>query len=228
MKFDIITLFPQTIEAIVGESILQKAQEAGLIQVDIHDLRKWTDDKRKTVDDKPFGGGPGMLMQIEPIYHALKDLGVYPARPEDTKVILTSAGGKTWNQQTAQTYSESLKRIVIICGRYEGVDHRVVEHLVDHEISIGEYVLTGGELAAGVMVDSISRLVPGVLGNEASLAEESHSTRLKTDEKIEQEYPQYTRPAEFITEEGKTWEVPEVLLSGNHAEIENWRKQNTK
>jgi tRNA (guanine37-N1)-methyltransferase len=219
MKFDVITLFPNTLEAILNESILKRAVQDQKIEVQVHDLRKWTTDARKTVDDKPFGGGPGMLMQLEPIYKALKEIGVYPTRPESCKVVLTSAGGLPWNQNLAQEYSIQLDRLVIIAGHYEGVDFRVVEHLIDAEISIGNYVLTGGELAAGVMIDSISRLIPGVLGNQESLQQESHTN-------MQKEYPQYTRPAEFITDENETWAVPEVLLSGNHAQIEKWRKQN--
>lgn len=218
MQFDIITLFPRQLEAIVNESILARGQKAGQLSINIHDLRQWTDDERKTVDDRPFGGGPGMLMMVEPIYKALKQLGVYPTKPERTKVILTSAGGTTWTQRLAQEYSEEIERLVIICGHYEGVDHRVSERLIDAEISIGDYVLTGGELPAGIIVDSIARLIPGVLGNEDSLKEESHNTEMPT-----KEYPQYTRPAAFTTEEGESWEVPEILLSGHHAKIQDWK-----
>ncbi len=221
MVFDIITIFPDTLQAISNESILRRAQDAGHIAINIHDLREWTTDERRTIDDRPFGGGPGMVMQIEPIYKALKSIGVYPDRDDRTKVVVTSAGGDMWEQSYAQSFSTDLDRLVIICGHYEGIDFRVVEHLADQEVSIGKYVLTGGELAAGVMVDSIARLIPGVLGNEESLAEESHSG-------IEKEYPHYTRPAEFTSEEGDTWGVPDTLLSGNHAEIEKWRKQNSK
>lgn len=204
-------------EAIFNESILKRGQQAGKIQINVHDLRKWTADERKTVDDRPFGGGPGMLMMVEPIYKALKELGVYPARPENTKVILTSAGGQTWNQQLAQEYSTQVERLIIICGHYEGVDHRVAEHLIDAEVSIGNYVLTGGELPAGIIVDSISRLISGVVGNEESIVEESHTDR---DGK---EYPQYTRPATFTTEEGEEWKTPDILLSGNHGAIKEWK-----
>lgn len=218
MVFDIITLFPTQMEAIFNESILKRGQQAGKIQINIHDLRKWTADERKTVDDRPFGGGPGMLMMVEPIYKALKDLGVYPTRQENTKIVLTSAGGETWNQKLAQEYSENIERLVIICGHYEGVDHRVAEHLIDAEISIGNYVLTGGELPAGIIVDSISRLIPGVVGNENSIVEESHTDR---DGK---EYPQYTRPSTFTTEEGEEWKAPEILLSGNHGAIKTWKE----
>lgn len=225
MVFDIITLFPAQMEAIFNESILKRGQQSGKIQINVHDLRKWTRDERKTVDDRPFGGGPGMLMMVEPIYNALKELGAYPRRSElvsesnpKTKVVLTSAGGQTWNQQTAQEYSQQIERLIIICGHYEGIDHRVAEHLIDAEISIGNYVLTGGELPAGIIVDSIARLISGVVGNEDSIVEESHTDR---DGK---EYPQYTRPATFVTEEGEEWKTPDVLLSGNHGEIKKWKE----
>lgn len=224
MIYDIITIFPKLIEAEISESIIRKAIEKGLITVNIHDLRNWTDDERRTVDDRIFGGGPGMLLQLDPIYRALKHIGVYPTRSSDTKVILTSARGKQWNQQIAQQYSQELKRIVIICGRYEGVDHRVAEHLIDEEISIGNYVLTGGELAANIILDSTARLIPGVLGNEQSLLEESH----QPDSLDSLEYPQYSRPAVFTSEEGESWAVPDVLLSGNHQQIAEWRKQQTQ
>lgn len=220
MQFDIISIFPSFFESIFKESILKRAQAAGHVSVYVHDLRQWTEDKHHSVDDRPFGGGAGMLMQLEPIYRALKALDVYPTRPEGTEVWLTSAAGEIWNQSLAQA-AKPLKRIVIICGHYEGIDHRVAEHLIDREISIGEFVLTGGELPAAVIVDSITRLIPGVLGNPDSLAEESHN-----DDALE--YPQYTRPAEFITEEGDSWKAPEVLLTGNHAAIKKWQQQNTR
>lgn len=221
IQFDIITIFPNTLQAIFSESIVKRGIDKKLISVNIVDLRKYTNDARKSVDDKPFGGGPGMLMLVEPIYKALKDLSVYPNRPSDTKVLLTAAGGQSWNQKLATQYASEVKRVVIICGHYEGVDHRVSEHLIDAEISVGNYVLTGGELPAGIIVDSISRLVPGVVGNPDSLTEESHND-------IETEYPQYTRPAEFVTEEGENWKAPDILLSGHHAEIKKWQKAQSK
>lgn len=224
MRYDIITIFPNLIAAEINESIIKKAIEKGLIEVHIHDLRKWTRDVRKTVDDKIFGGNPGMLLQVEPIYRALKDLGVYPKRNNKTKVILTSASGKTWNQSKVVEYAEKLERIVIICGRYEGVDNRVAEHLIDEQISIGDYVLTGGELAANIILDSTARLIPGVLGNAQSLVDESH----QPDNLNTLEYPQYSRPAEFKTDEGDTWSVPDILLSGNHAAIKNWQELQKK
>lgn len=206
----------------LDHSILARAQQNGKITINIHDLRQWTEDKRKTIDDKPFGGGPGMLMMVEPIYKALKAINAYPRTGNSPHVVLTAAAGNQWNQQSAQKYATEYDRVVIICGHYEGVDHRISEHLIDEEVSIGNYVLTGGELAAGVMIDSISRLIPGVLGNAESLAEESHNT-LSGKSETEKEYPQYTRPAEFKTDEGETWPVPDILLSGNHGEIQHWK-----
>jgi len=220
MQFDILTTFPKSF-SYLDESIIKRAKSKNLITVNVHDLRKWASDKHKTTDDTPFGGGAGMLMKIEPIYKALKELGVYPKRDADTRVILTSAKGRVWTQQVAMEYKEKLKRVVIICGHYEGVDHRVSEFLIDEEISIGNYVLSGGELPAMIICDSVSRLISGVLGNEESLTEESHNK----DDFLE--YPQYTRPAIFTTEEGGNWKVPDVLLSGNHKEIDNWRKDQT-
>lgn len=220
MQFDILTTFPNSF-SYFNESIVKRAQNKELIKINIHDLRKWATDKHKTTDDRPFGGNPGMLMKIEPIYKALKDLGVYPNRDSKTKIILTSAKGKTWNQSMAADYSKNIERVVIICGHYEGVDHRVEEFLIDEEISIGNYVLSGGEIPSMIMVDSITRLISGVIGNENSLLEESH-TNIQTGEEIE--YPQYTRPAEFVTDEGETWYTPEILLSGNHKEIEKWKR----
>lgn len=218
MQFDILTIFPKSFDSVFAESIINRAKEQGLVQINIHDLRKWTNDKRGTVDDKPFGGGAGMLMMVEPIYRALKYLEVYPTRNAKTKVLLTSAAGETWNQKLVEKFQAEVDRIIIICGHYEGIDHRVSEHLIDHEISVGNYVLTGGELPAAIIVDSITRLSPGVLGNPESLVEESHS-----NESDSVEYPQYTRPATFSTDEGENWEAPEVLLSGNHGQIKEWK-----
>lgn len=223
MRYDILTIFPKLIAAEISEGIVKRAIEKGLIEVHIHDLRGWTTDIRKTVDDRIFGGGPGMLLQIEPIYKALKGIGVYPDRPDTTKILLTSARGETWNQNTAHKYAVEVERIVIICGRYEGVDFRVIEHLIDAEISIGDYILTGGELAANIVLDSTARLLPGVLGNENSLIDESH----QPGNLDAIEYPQYSRPAVFETAEGQSWSVPEVLMNGNHGEIAKWQKANS-
>lgn len=219
MKFEILTTFPNGF-SYLNESILKRAKEKGLVDIEVHDLRKWAEDKHKVTDDAPFGGGAGMVMKVEPIYKALKSLGVYPHRDAGTKVILTSASGTKWTQGIAKEFSTTLDRLVIICGHYEGIDQRVAENMVDYEISIGEYVLSGGELASMVIVDSISRLISGVLGNPESIEEESHTSH-------EKEYPHYTRPSTFKTDEGQEWRVPDILTSGNHKEIDNWRKENS-
>jgi len=221
LKFDILTTFPESFSAI-EQSITKRAVDKQIVEVNIHNLRDFTNDKHKTTDDSPFSGGAGMLMKIEPIYKALKHLGVYPVRDSKTKVILTSAKGDVWNQTKAKSFSQQLERVVIICGHYEGVDHRVVEQLIDEEVSIGGYVLSGGEIPAMVIVDSITRLIDGALGNSDSLQDESHN------EGMNGEYPQYTRPAIFKTDEGEEWGVPEILLSGDHKKIEEWKKENSK
>ncbi len=215
--FNILTLFPESF-SYFNESIIKRAVEKGIVKINIHNLRDWSKSKHKVVDDRPFGGGPGMLMKVEPIYYALKDLGVYPKRDSKTKVLLTSAKGELWNQSLALDYSKNVNRLVIICGHYEGVDHRVVENLIDGEISIGNYILSGGELASQIIVDSTVRLMSDVLGNEKSLSEETDMLNESP------EYPQYTRPSQFKTEEGVEWNVPDVLLSGNHKEMQKWRK----
>jgi len=207
MKIDILTIFPEMFEGPFRESMIKRAQEKKLVEIKIHDLRQWTKDKHKTVDDKPFGGGPGMVIKVEVIDKALKDL-----KTDKTKVILLSPQGKTFKQGKAQKLSK-LKHIIMICGHYEGFDERIREHLVDEEISIGDYVLTGGEIPAMVIVDTVVRLIPGVVGNEKSIKDESFS-------KGWLEYPQYTRPADY-----KGWQVPEVLLSGDHEKIKKWRKE---
>ena len=191
---------------------MKRAQEKGIIDVRIHNLRDWTSDKHHVVDDAPFGGGQGMVMKPEPIFAAVEDLRAQMA--EQSKILLMSPAGRRLDQQLATELSQEA-HLVIICGHYEGVDHRVVEHLVDLEISIGDYVLTNGAIGAVVLVDGIVRLLPGVLGHEQSAADDSFSA-----ESSGLEAPQYTRPAEF-----RGWKVPEVLLSGNHAEIAQWRKK---
>lgn len=221
MRFDILTTFPESFSAI-QQSIVRRAAEKDIVEINIYNLRDFTEDKHKTTDDAPFGGGAGMLMKIEPIYKALKVLGVYPNRNPDTKVVLMSANGKLWNQSLAVNWAKEVERIVLICGHYEGVDHRVVEKLIDLEVSVGEYVLSGGEIPAMILVDSITRLIEGSIGNNESLADESFS------EHIKHEYPQYTRPAEFKTEEGELWGIPDVLLSGNHKQINEWKMKNSK
>lgn len=212
MKFDIITIFPNVIQEYIDTGILRIAQEKELVEINVHDLRKWTEDNHRTVDDTPYGGGPGMVMKIEPIYKALKEL-----RKEKSIVCITTPKGEKLTQSKVEEFSKKEDaHYIIICGRYEGVDQRVHEHLVDLEFSIGDYVLSGGELPALVFVDSVTRLIPGVLGNIESLESESFTQEDKLD------FPQYTKPEEF---EG--WKVPEVLLSGNHKKIEDWRKKHS-
>lgn len=221
MKFQIITIFPDILNSYLNESIIKRARKNKVVEISTHDLRKWTDDKHKTVDDTPYGGGAGMLMKVDPIYKAVSDIKKKNKRiaNKDRKVVLLSASGKKWNQKTAKKYAK-LKEIVFICGRYEGVDERVKE-FIDDEVSIGEYVLTGGELAAMVVIDSITRLLPGALGNKESALEESHS------ESGLGEYPQYTRPETYKIGK-KNFKVPEILLSGNHQKINKWRKEQMK
>lgn len=215
MKFIAITLFPDMIESYVNAAILKRAQSAKLIEVRTVNPRSFTADRHQTVDDKPYGGGAGMVMKIEPIYKAVKS--VAPRASKKRRIILMSASGRQFSQDVAKEYAANYTELVFICGRYEGVDARVAEHLADEELSVGPYVLTGGELPALIVIDAVSRLVPCVLGNEASLAEESHN------EEGVGEYPQYTRPEVF-----KTWNVPEELLSGHHGEIIKWRKKNRR
>lgn len=233
MQFHIITIFPEIFNSYFQESIIKRALEKEKIKINIINLRDFTEDKHKSVDDSPFGGGAGMVMKVDVLYRALRDIesgirnqesGNSSQKPDslfmipNSKIVLTSAKGKTWNQKKAKEYSK-LKDIIIICGRYEGVDERIVDY-IDEEISIGDYVLTGGELAAATMIDSITRLLPGTLGNQESAVDESHS------EEGVLEYPQYTRPETFVDDEGKEKKVPEVLLSGNHKKIEDWREKN--
>lgn len=217
MNFHIITIFPEIFSSYFSESIIKRAQENKTIKIHIHNLRDWTADRHKTVDDTPYGGGAGMVMKVEPIYKALRALKLQISKKH--KVMLLSAKGKTWDQQMAKKYSK-LENIILICGRYEGVDERVTK-FIDEEISIGDYVLTGGEIGAMAIVDSITRLLPGVLGNPDSLNNESHTTPGQL------EYPQYTRP-EIFEAGGKKYKVPKELLSGNHAEIAKWRKNKGK
>lgn len=207
MRVDIITLFPEICRAPLGESMMGRAQETGALELKIHNLRAWTHDRHHVVDDAPFGGGQGMVMKPEPIFAAVESL-----RADCSTVVLMTPQGRRFNQAMAEEFSAQ-EHLVIICGHYEGIDHRVIEHLVDAEISIGDYVLTNGAIAAVVFVDAIVRLLPGVLGHERSAADDSFTDGLL-------EAPQYTRPADF-----RGWKVPDVLLSGHHAEIAAWRKQ---
>ena len=207
LQFDIITIFPNIFEPVFGESIIKRAQEKKKVKIRVHDLRDYTDDKHRKVDDRPFGGGPGMVITAQPIFDAVKKI----RKRKQSRVILTSPAGKVFNQSVARRLGK-YQQLIIICGHYEGIDERVREKIVDETISIGDYVLTGGELAAMVMTDCLVRLVPGVLGKEESLSCESFDQNLL-------EYPQYTRPANF-----RGMKVPRVLLSGHHKLIEAWRK----
>jgi tRNA (guanine37-N1)-methyltransferase len=210
MRIDIITLFPEICRAPLSESMMKRAQESGALDLRIHNLRDWTSDKHHVVDDAPFGGGQGMVMKAEPIFAAVESL-----RSDNSFTVLMTPQGKRFDQKLAGTMSRK-NHLIIVCGHYEGVDHRVVEHLVDEEISIGDYVLTNGAIAAVVFVDAIARLIPGVLGDERSATEDSFSEGLL-------EGPQYTRPADF-----RGWKVPDILMSGNHARIAQWRKEQAR
>lgn len=220
LRFDIITIFPEFFREAIDCGIVRRARNAGLVEIIAHDLRQWTTDKHHVVDDRPFGGGDGMVLKPGPIFAGVEALTGAARRedlPPNTRVVLLSAAGEVFSQQLAQelahTWAQSDSRIVLLCGRYEGVDERVSEALVTDEISIGDYVLSGGEPAAMVMMDAVVRLLPGALGSETSALFESFSEGLL-------DYPQYTRPPDF-----RGMKVPEVLLSGNHAEIARWRKE---
>ncbi|MDD5397218.1 MAG: tRNA (guanosine(37)-N1)-methyltransferase TrmD [Candidatus Moranbacteria bacterium] len=210
MRFDIVTIFPQIFDSYFGESIIKRAKEKGIVEIVAHNLRDYSTNKHHNVDDTPYGGGAGMVMQVEPIYRAVADIQKANLK---TRTILFSAKGKRFKQKDAHRLAQ-YDQLIFICGRYEGVDERVAEHVVDEEISIGDFVLTGGEIPAMLVVDSVTRLLPGALGNEQSAVEESHS------EEGYLEFPQYTKPEKFLQ-----WEVPKILLSGNHGEIEKWRRE---
>jgi len=210
MQIDIITLFPEICRAPLNESMMKRAQESGALRLRIHNLREWTTDKHHTVDDSPYGGGQGMVMKPEPVFAAVESL-----LKDSSKVVLMTPQGHKLDQQMAREFSAE-EHLIIVCGHYEGIDHRVVDHLVNAEISIGDYVLTNGAIAAVVFVDAVARLLPGVLGHEQSALDDSFSSGLL-------EAPQYTRPAEFLG-----WKVPEILLSGNHEEIVAWRKSEAR
>lgn len=257
LRFDIITIFPHMFDSYRKESILARAEKKRLLEITAHNLRGWTRDKHKMVDDKPFGGGAGMVLKIEPIYRAVQSLSVKrkakSEKPKKRKVILLSAKGKQFTQEMARKLAK-LDNIIFVCGRYEGVDERVATYIADEEISIGPYVLTGGELPAMVMIDAISRHIPGVLGNAESLKEESFSRRFVSrlpsghlpkgqklplgpefgvekeigDSAKRLEYPHYTRPEVFSPRKGVRWRVPKVLLSGDHKKIATWRHVHTK
>jgi tRNA (guanine37-N1)-methyltransferase len=243
MRFDLITIFPEFFAGPLGHGIVRRARETGLIDVRVQDLREFTKDRHRTVDDRPFGGGEGMVMKPEPLFEAVESLmgkamgeaTADAARESNTSVVLLSAAGKRFTQETARSYA-ALERIIFICGRYEGVDERVAEHLATEEISVGDFVLSGGELPAMLVVDAVTRLLPGALGNEASAHNESFSGASPLPPESQQfiarqhghdladklllDYPHYTRPAEF-----RGWTVPEVLIGGNHAEVARWRRK---
>lgn len=213
MKFHILTIFPGFFHGPFEHGVVAKARQAGRLEIQVHDLRHWTYDRHRTVDDRPFGGGEGMLLKPQPVFEAVE--AILPDRTEAARVVLLSAQGRLFDQKLAEDLSRR-DDLLLICGRYEGVDERVARHLADEEVSIGDYVLSGGELGAAVIVDVVARLLPGVLGNEDSSRNESFS---EENEGL-LDCPQYTRPAEF-----RGWKVPDVLLSGNHAEIKQWRRE---
>jgi len=234
MKADIVTIFPDFFRGPLNYGITRRACELGLAQIEVHDLRQFTKDKHRTVDDRPFGGGEGMVLKPEPLFECLETLQLTPredrvAGHAKQSVILLSPQGEPFTQKVA-TELAGLERIVLICGRYEGVDERVSEHLADREISIGDYVLSGGELGAAVIVEAVTRLLPGAVGNAASTKQESFTAHEQAADAAGPDstcgsgglldYPHYTRPAEF-----RGWQVPEVLINGNHSEIRRWRRE---
>jgi tRNA (guanine37-N1)-methyltransferase len=239
LRFDLITIFPEFFAGPLDHGIVRRARETGIVQIHVQDLREFTKDRHKTVDDRPFGGGEGMVLKPEPLFeavekllgHSMGDSAQEPTLTAGTAVVLLSAAGKLFTQETARRLAK-LERIVLICGRYEGVDERVAQHLATEEISVGDYVLSGGELPAAIVLDAVTRLLPGALGNEASTENESFR-KLEADESIPVagnshlhkarlllDYPHYTRPAEF-----RGWKVPDVLIGGHHAEVAKWRAQ---
>ncbi|MEK7482506.1 MAG: tRNA (guanosine(37)-N1)-methyltransferase TrmD [Patescibacteria group bacterium] len=218
IKFDIVTIFPKIFSSWASESLIARGQKKKLLRIKAHNLRRWSNDAHKTVDDRPFGGGLGMVLKIEPIYRAVAALSKVKTK---RKVILFTPRGKQFTQQMAHKLSQ-LEQIVFICGRYEGVDERVASRIADIELSIGPYDLMGGELAAMVVMETVARLVPGVLGKPQLLKERI------TKAKGFIEYPQYTRPEIFKTKEGKKWPAPKVLMSGDHKKIEKWKKEHGK
>ncbi|MDD5098313.1 MAG: tRNA (guanosine(37)-N1)-methyltransferase TrmD [Candidatus Pacebacteria bacterium] len=218
MQFDILTIFPNIFDSYLNESFIKKASDKGILKINVHDLRKWTNNERKTVDDSPYGGGLGMVLKIEPIFKAIKEIS---KKKKKTRIILFTPRGKTFNQKKAFQLSK-YDNLIFICGRYEGVDERVATHIADEEISIGEYDLMGGELPAMIVIETISRIIPNVLGKPCFLKERM------TKKGGFIEYPQYTRPEVFEPTKGKKWKVPSVLLSGHLKKIQEWRDQKMK
>ena len=213
MQFDVFTLLPDVFSPYLESSMLLRARQRGLLDVRIHNIRDYTQDRHHTTDDTPYGGGGGMVMKPEPVFAAIESvLGLDPTQPPSIPVILLTPQGRLFTQRMAEELSRH-QRIALLCGRYEGVDERIREHLVTDEISVGDYVLTGGELPALILIDAVSRLLPGVLGDPTGAEDDSHSMGLL-------EYPHYTRPPEF-----RGWKVPDVLLSGDHGKIEQWRRE---
>jgi tRNA (guanine37-N1)-methyltransferase len=233
VRFDLISIFPEFFAGPLDHGIVRRAQQAGIAEIHVQDLREFTKDRHRTVDDRPFGGGEGMILKPEPLFEAVESLlghtvgdSENAVAPEDgTAILLMSAAGRLFTQDTAERYA-ALERLIVICGRYEGVDERVAEHLATEEVSVGDYVLSGGELPAAIVVDAVTRLLPGAVGNEASTLNESFQHYEHSVRKIGEgpgallDFPHYTRPAEF-----RGWKVPEVLIGGNHAEVAKWRRQ---
>lgn len=225
LKFDIITIFPKIFKSYLAESLIARAQKKKFIKINVHDLRKWTKDRHKTVDDRPFGGGLGMVLKVEPIFKAVQRCLIYGIKQNrnklKTKTILFTPRGQKFNQKIANKLAK-FDQLIFICGRYEGIDERVAEKIADMEISIGDYDLMGGELPAMVVIEAVSRLIPGVLGKPALLKERI------TKSGGFLEYAQYTRPEIFEPQKGKKWKVPKVLLSGDHKKIEQWKRTHSK
>jgi tRNA (guanine37-N1)-methyltransferase len=242
MRFDLITIFPEFFTGPLDHGIVRRARESGLVEIHVQDLREFTKDRHRTVDDRPFGGGEGMVLKPAPLFEAVEslvgrsagDASKSGAALPKTAIVLLSAAGELFRQETARRYAQ-LERVIFICGRYEGVDERVAEHLATEEISIGDFVLSGGELPAMLVVDAVTRLLPGALGNEASSQNESFSGAARTESELLRgvnspsqsrvgnrsllDFPHYTRPAEY-----RGWAVPEILIGGNHAEVARWRR----
>jgi tRNA (guanine37-N1)-methyltransferase len=227
IKFDIITIFPEIFQSYLSESLIARALKKKLIKINVHNLRDWTKDKHKTVDGRPFGGGLGMVLEIEPVYKAVKDIKKkLRGKDKKSKIVLFTPRGKKFNQKMAYQFSK-LDQLVLICGRYEGVDERAAKYVADIELSIGDYVLMGGELPAMVITEAVARLVPGVIGKPQLLNERIPSVRGRGGRGFI-EYPQYTRPEIFEPKKGVKWRVPKVLLSGDHRKIEKWRSKHKK